>query len=120
MGGFERAIHLALKPLTLECHVNILNLPNDLEVHNLRGCTPYGETEKLSDLVRPKYELPNMEKKFYDVPHDGSTQPCTIVGRGRHSFYPLVTRRVTCANAFAAHAFVIRLGETHTRATRLN
>jgi hypothetical protein len=46
---------------------------------------PCGENEKMIDSVMPKYELPNMEKGFNDVPHDGSTKPCFILEHGCHS-----------------------------------
>ena len=44
---------------------------NELKVHNLGRRMPYGEIGKMVDSVRQKYELPNMEKGSYDIPHVG-------------------------------------------------
>jgi hypothetical protein len=63
---------MALKPLALECHINLPNYPSKLELHNLGGCMPYKETKKMVYLVWPKYKLPNMEKSLWHA-HDGST-----------------------------------------------
>lgn len=58
-----RAVNPDLKPLALECYVNILNIQKSLKYIISEDTCPAGKTEKMVDSVWPKYELPNMEKR---------------------------------------------------------